>query len=163
MKLFKDIWSFLQTLTFVDLIFFFAIVILMVLVVTLIYFIKINKEEPKKNDEELEETSEMKIIKEISKGIEEEQSPTINFTDYEKDQENKAIISYDELLKKTNNYKLNYEKEEMLDDLSVKKVNLDNLVSVKEEKIPKIEVRVISYQEEEAFLKALKQLQKNLG
>ena len=167
MKLFKDIASFLRTLSFIDLVFFFAVVVLMVLVVTLIYFIKINKEEneeflanPKKD---LEKTTEMKIIEEITKNIDPTATPTVDFTDYEKDQENKAIISYDELLKKTNNYELNYEKEEYIDDLSVKKVDLDNLVSVKKEQGPKIEVRVISYQEEEAFLEALKRLQKNLG
>ncbi len=161
MKLLKDIITFVNTLSFADLVFFFAVVVLMVLIVTLIYFIEINKDEEK--DEALEETKEMQIVKEINKNITKETPTTIPFTDYEKDQENKAIISYEELLKKTNNYELNYEKEEYLDDLSVKKVDLDNLVSKKEEEKPKIEVRVISYAEEEAFLEALKRLQNNLG
>jgi hypoxanthine-guanine phosphoribosyltransferase len=88
---------------------------------------------------------------------------TIKFTDYEKDQEDKAIISYDELLNKGNNYELNYEKEEMHDDLSVKKVDLDNLVNKNNNTVSNIEVRLISFQKEEAFLEALKRLQKELG
>lgn len=162
MKLFSDIGKFLGTLTFADLVFFFAVLVLMILIVTLIYFIKINNDELEETDAS-NETPEMKIIKEITKDINTDNLPNIEFTEYEKDQENKAIISYEELLGKTNNYELNYEKEETFDDLSVKKVNLENLVSLKEEKTPKIDVRVISYHEEEAFLRTLKQLQKNLS
>lgn len=162
MKLFNDIGKFLSTLTFADLVFFFAVLVLMILIVTLIYFIKINNDELEETDTS-SETPEMKIIKEITKDINTDKLPNIEFTEYEKDQENKAIISYEELLGKTNNYELNYEKEETYDDLSVKKVDLENLVSLKEEKTPKIDVRVISYHEEEAFLRTLKQLQKNLS
>ena len=70
-------------------------------------FIKINKddEEEKKQDDE---TAEMKIVKEIRENMKND-DVVINFTDYEKDQEEKAIISYDELLNKSNKYGLNYE------------------------------------------------------
>lgn len=161
MKLFSDIWEFLKTLNFVDIVFFFAVLILMVLVVTLIYFIKINNEEEQK--EEQEETAEMKIVREIQENLGKEE-PTVNFTEYERDQEDKAIISYDELLNKSsNNYGLNYENEEVKDDLWVKKVNLDDLVKTSAEEAPRVDVRVISFAKEEAFLQALKQLQKELG
>ena len=53
------------------------------------------------------------------------------------------------------------EKEDMLDDVSVKKVDLDNIDLPRHEE-NKIGIRVISYAEEEAFLESLKQLQKNL-
>ena len=160
MKIFSDIWEFIKALTFVDIVFFFAVMILMILIVTLIYFIKINSEEEK---DKKEETAEMKIVKEIQKNIGKDE-PTINFTEYEKDQEDKAIISYDELLNKNNSkYGLNYEKEEVQDDFSVKKVNLDDLVNKNSEEVPKVDVRVISFAKEEAFLQALKQLQKELG
>lgn len=150
-----------MALRLVDIIFFFAVLILMILIVTLIYFIKINKdEEPNKND--LEETQEMKIAKELRDSMRNSE-PTIKFTDYEKDQEDKAIISYDELLNKGSNYDLNYEKEETHDDLIVKKVDLDNLVNKNSSITPNLEVRVISFQKEEAFLEALKRLQKELG
>ena len=150
-----------MALRLVDIIFFFAVLILMILIVTLIYFIKINKdEEPNKND--LEETQEMKIAKELRDSMRNSE-PTIKFTDYEKDQEDKAIISYDELLNKGSNYELNYEKEETHDDLTVKKIDLDNLVNKNSSITPNLEVRVISFQKEEAFLEALKRLQKELG
>lgn len=161
MKIFKDIWNLLMALRLVDIIFFFAVLILMILIVTLIYFIKINNESEEK-EKDLEETQEMKIAKELRDSMKNSE-PTIKFTDYEKDQEDKAIISYDELLNKGNNYELNYEKEEMHDDLSVKKVDLDNLVNKNNNTVSNIEVRLISFQKEEAFLEALKRLQKELG
>ncbi len=150
-----------MALRLVDIIFFFAVLILMILIVTLIYFIKINNESEEK-EKDLEETQEMKIAKELRDSMKNSE-PTIKFTDYEKDQEDKAIISYDELLNKGNNYELNYEKEEMHDDLSVKKVDLDNLVNKNNNTVSNIEVRLISFQKEEAFLEALKRLQKELG
>jgi len=88
----------------------------------------------------------------------EENSERVNCTEYEKDQEEKAIISYEELLQKKNKYAINYEKEEIIDDLIVKKVNLNDLVNKNEEETVNGEVRVISYQKEEAFLNALKEL-----
>ena len=162
MKIFSDIYNFLLALRFVDIVFFFSILILMILIVILIYFIKINKldEEVSNN---LEETQEMKIARELKENMKSNDSK-IEFTEYEKDQENKAIISYDELINKENtNYELNYETEEVHDDLSLKKVNLDNLVNKSASSIANIEVRVISFQKEEAFLEALKRLQKELG
>ena len=160
MKLFSDIGEFLRTLNFVDIVFFFAVLILMVLIVTLIYFIRINNDEEPKD--KLEETTEMKIAREIQENLGKEEN-NVKFTEYERDQEDKAIISYDELLNKGNNYSLNYEAEEMKDDVSIKKVNLDDLVNKSGEASPKVDVRVISFAKEEAFLQALKQLQKELG
>ena len=162
MKIFNDIYNFIMALRFVDIVFYFSILILMILIVILIYFIRINKmEEDEKN--KLGETQEMKIAKELRDNMK-SSDKMIQFTDYEKDQEDKAIISYDELLnKENNNYELNYETEEMHDDLSVKKVDLGNLVNKSNNVVSNLEVRVISFQKEEAFLEALKRLQKELG
>ncbi len=162
MKIFNDIYNFIMALRFVDIVFYFSILILMILIVILIYFIRINKmEEDEKN--KLGETQEMKIAKELRDNMK-SNDKMIQFTDYEKDQEDKAIISYDELLnKENNNYELNYETEEMHDDLSVKKVDLGNLVNKSNNAVSNLEVRVISFQKEEAFLEALKRLQKELG
>ena len=151
MKIFNDIYNFIMALRFVDIVFYFSILILMILIVILIYFIRINKmEEDEKN--KLGETQEMKIAKELRDNMK-SNDKMIQFTDYEKDQEDKAIISYDELLnKENNNYELNYETEEMHDDLSVKKVDLGNLVNKSNNAVSNLEVRVISFQKEEAFL-----------
>lgn len=160
MKLFSDIWQLIIALRFVDIVFFFAVLVLMLLIVTLIYFIKINNTE--KEEVKLEETVEMKIVRELKENNM-NSSGTISFTDYEKDQEDKAIISYDELLNKSNKYELNYENEVMDNDLSIKKVNLESMTNVVSDEAPKFEGRVISFAKEEAFLQALKQLQKELG
>lgn len=162
MKIFADIWNFLGALRFVDIVFFFAVLILMILVVTLIYFIKVNNELENVEKVSDNETMEMKIAKELKESAKENEA-VINFTNYEKDQEDKAIISYDELVDKSNNYGINYEAEEVKDDLVVKKIDLENLVNKSEYMESNIEVRVISFAKEEAFLQALKQLQKELG
>ena len=161
MSVIQDIGDFLKSLSFIDIVFFFSIVILMILVVTLIYFIRINEDEDDKKNED--ETAEMKIVKELRENMKSDDEVVINFTDYEKEQEDKAIISYDELVNKNNNYGLNYEKEDIYDDLSVKKVNLDNLTNKNNETKVNSEIRVISFAKEEAFLEALKRLQKELG
>lgn len=161
MSVIQDIGDFLKSLSFIDIVFFFSIVILMILVVTLIYFIRINEDEDDKKNED--ETAEMKIVKELRENMKSDDEVVIKFTDFEKDQEDKAIISYDELLNKNNNYGLNYEKEDIYDDLLVKKVNLDNLMNNNSESKVNSEIRVISFAKEEAFLEALKRLQKELG
>lgn len=162
MKIFSDIWNFVNALRFVDIVFFLAVLILMILIITLIYFIRINEEDKIEQNKKLEETQEMKIAKELKENMKSSDT-NINFTKYEKEQEDRAIISYDELLNKGSNYELNYEKEEVYDDFSVKKVDLDNLVSKNTINTSTMEVRVISFAKEEAFLQALKQLQKELG
>lgn len=192
MNFFKDIYRFIGYLTLVDVVFFTAIIVLLILIVTLIYFIRINKEVLKKDspssktgnsnnkpqndkssdimnlsnlelDKPDDEEGELLDLEALTKKLEQEkESNRINFTEYEKDQEEKAIISYDELVKKHNNYAINYEKEEVLDDLVIKKVNLNDLLS--KDKSDEIhEVRVISYDKEEAFLSALKELNRLLN
>lgn len=181
MNLFKDILGFISTLTLIDFVFFFSVVILIILIVSLIYFIKINDEVFNDSEEKKEllsnidlevptpliydenEEDELIDLATLTKQLEEKQSLNIDLTDYEKEQEERAIISYDELLKKTSNREINYEAEEIIDDITVKKVDLANLVSSIEENEPKINVQVISYEKEEAFLQALKQLQQNLN
>lgn len=187
MNIFDDIYKFFQCWSFVDVVFFVAIITLLILLVTLVYFIKINKEvldeddilppsndskndekndiiekiETNKNEEVMEyndEEGELLDLESLTKKLQMEESERVSCTEYEKDQEEKAIISYDELVQKHNMYAINYEKEEIMDDLIVKKVNLNDLVNKNEVEKVKEEVRAISYQKEEAFLNALKEL-----
>lgn len=181
MTIFKDIFAFLNTLTFIDLVFFFSVVTLIILVVSLIYFIKINDEvfeEPKKEEKkdildkiEIEtpkifdenEEGELLDLQALTKQLEENNGMNVDLTAYEKEQEERAIISYEELINKTSNSKINYEDEEVIDDIVIKKVDLANLISEVEENKDAVSVQVISYDHEEAFLQALKQLQQNLN
>ena len=115
------------------------------------------------NSEYNDEEEALLDLDSLTKKLQEkENAEQITINNYEKDQEEKAIISYDELLQKQNKYAVNYEKEEVLDDLVVKKVDLNDLINKNvTDKIKK--VRVISYEKEEAFLNALKELNKLLN
>lgn len=180
--------SFLNTfmaLSWVDFVFFIAVLALIILIVTLIYFIKINNtEEEIKNDiikisdivnetpisiaplaEDEKEEEELLDLKAITEALEQRENKIIDMTEYEEEQEQRAIISYDELLERTSNHTINYEEEQDLGDLTIKKVDLDNLVAPENNEQPKMKVavQVISYQKEEAFLEALKKLQEQLN
>ena len=145
-NIFTDTISFIKSLSFVDIVFMMSIIGLIVLIVTLIYIIKVNddeetdnnkieeqptnileeitKEEPKKEEIIEEELDLSKITQELDQS-----SPkTIALNDYEREQEEKAIISYDELLKtKDLKEEINYIKEQNLGDLTVKSVDLDSV------------------------------------
>lgn len=188
MQIINDILSFIKTLSLVDIVFFFAVVALMLLIVTLIHFIlenKYNEETEEKNINtsennnvsisinnveakkiEQNKNSDQEILKEandlleIAAALEQAEPNNINLNRYEEEQEEKAIISYDELLERTNEWAINYSEEESIaEDLTVKKVDLNNLVNKEISLKPEIKVSVISYEKEEAFLAALKELQ----
>ncbi len=157
MQILYDMKDFLETLTFVDFVFFFAVIVLLILIITLIYFIKINEEVLN----ESKSKSELELINEAI--LKDNESLTNNFVSFEKEQEEKAIISYDELIKKNNNCTISYSEEKEIDGLLVKKIETssdynENIV------VPDTSsVRVISYQKEEEFLKALKNLKSMLS
>ena len=172
MQIINDTLSFLKTLSFVDVVFFFAVLALMLLVIVLIYFLRENHIEDNNItfkqdfDQKIDSkpNKEIESLKEITEALENAEPNAINLNKYEEEQEEKAIISYEELLKKKNDFAINYTEEENLDDdLTVKKVDLDNLVNRDVIVKPEIKVSVISYEKEEAFLEALKQLQQKLN
>ena len=158
--MFKDIMLFFKSLSFIDYVFFFTVVFLIVLIVSLIYFIRVN-EDVIVLDESIDDPDNLKAI---AGAIKSEEKKPIKFTSYEQEQEEKAIISYDELLSNTGQYELNYASEETKGDVSVKQFDLNNLINpnLKVEN-PKNEIHVISLKKEEEFLEALKQLQKFLN
>lgn len=171
MQILNDTIDFLKTLSFVDIIFYFSVLALMLLIITLIHFILENKdEEPSviiENDsiskKEEPANDEMDNLLKIAEALSTAE-PNSNLNHYEEEQEEKAIISYDELLERTNEYAINYaEEENVADDLTIKKVDLNNLVNKEVSIKPNIKVEVISYEKEEAFLKALKELQQLLN
>jgi len=200
MHLFQDIWGVLTSFTLVDYILYFSILTLIVLVISLIYVIKTEKIEnekeelndlqPKRESVSLVEEKEEFDLKNIVGQINENPEPIIDMTAYETEQEQKAIISYDELLSASNQSNINYDKEELVDDvipvkrIQVGSLELPKMKEVKEEglafanlkltqKEPKFEVdsnvserkeiKLFSYEKEEAFLKALKELNELLN
>src|SRR5574344_623354 len=189
----EDLISFFQSITLFDFFFFAAIIALIILIVVLIYIIKINNdgeemyEEVDNNQEEDNLNNNVSLIndndeldlKQISTAIAEETPKPINLNAYEKEQEQKAIISYDELVAKEKDAEeINYKTEEDIAGLKVKAVDMDNLTKpielpkMKEatkiinEDIPLEQSKnsvLISYAKEEAFLEALKKLQSLLN
>ncbi|MBO5475913.1 MAG: hypothetical protein J5982_05395 [Bacilli bacterium] len=112
----------------------------------------------------LKSKKDMIDLEAITKNIETNYKPAIiELTSYEQEQENNAIISYDELLKARGKDGVNYDNEfHNSSDIDIKKVNLSNKMG---DAMPqtKIEVSLMSYEKEEAFLKALRQLQNDLA
>lgn len=112
----------------------------------------------------LKSRKDMIDLEAITKNIETNYKPAIiELTSYEQEQENNAIISYDELLEARNKDAVNYDSEyQNSSDINIKKVNLSDKLG---DEMPqtKIEVTLMSYEKEEAFLKALRQLQNDLA
>lgn len=155
--MFKDILLFLKSISFIDYVFFFTVIFLLVLVVCLIYFIKINEDII-----DSDEKSDPDNLQQIASSLK-EAKPISTFTSYEKEQEDKAIISYDELLSNTGEFELNYLDEEKKGDLTVKKVDLNNLINIKKEEPIKMDVHLFTLKREEEFLSQLKELQRLLN
>ncbi len=170
MQIFSDIINFIKTLSFVDIVFFFAVLALMLLIITLIYFLRENNDsdiEVNKSSDKKELTSDeaaLLSLKELTEALENAEPKEVNLNRYEEEQEEKAIISYEELLNRKNDFAINYSEEENIDEeLTIKKVDLDNLINKEVTEPQHISVTVISYDKEEAFLQALKTLQQTLN
>jgi len=146
-----NLFGFLYTLSMGDYIF---LSLTFILILLFIYMIHLMKKEEVKSDDSLHS---------IVKSIEKEYKPSnINLTEYESEQEKNAIISYDELIKNKENMNISYDDEYVSnnDEISIKKISL---VETNFKEVPeKIDVKLMSYEKEEEFLVALKQLQQNL-
>lgn len=195
MNILEDIWAIISSLSIVDYILYFGIITLICLVISLIYILKTEKLEQEDKDmfEEgpLETSKDEEIdLQNIVNIIDENPKPLVDMTAYEEEQEQKAIISYDELIKAAQAGSLSYDNEELVDDvIPVKKIQVSpmELPKLKEnesvisslelpQKEPKLEVdtvvsptpttaqvKLFSYEKEEAFLKALQQLSELLN
>lgn len=190
MNILEDIWAIISSLSIVDYILYFGIITLICLIVSLIYILKTEKLEQEEKDmfeESPKETNKEEEIdlQNIVNIIDENPKPLVDMTAYEEEQEQKAIISYDELIQAAQTGSLSYDNEELVDDvIPVKKIQVSPMelpkLSEKEsvisslelpQKEPKLEVdtevpptpttaqvKLFSYEKEEAFLKALQQL-----
>lgn len=158
--------DFVDIISITDIIFLLLVLILIILIITMFYIFKLGQEyiyvEKDKGAEA--GNAEINELADIAKNIEENGSKiNINLSDYEKEQEDNAIISYDELIKNADKFQIKYDDEEDFDDgLKVRKIELEPFNFKDETKGETPKVKVISYEKEEAFLEALKILQKNL-
>lgn len=154
-----NIFGFLYTLSMGDYVFFISAFILMLCFVYIIYLIK--------RDDSVEtyyKNEESSYLNEVKEKLEKEYKPENSMlTDYEEEQEKNAIISYEELLKNKDKIGISYDEKYNNEnkDIVVKKISLDK-TDTNLEKPSELKVKLMSYDKEEAFLTALKQLQHNL-
>lgn len=152
-EIISNLFGFLYTLSMGDYIFFALTFILILLFIYVMFLMK--KEDFVSDNESLES---------IVNNIEENYKPgNITLTEYESEQEKNAIISYEELIKSKDKLNISYDEEYISDteEISIKKINLNN-TETRVNNDSKLNVRLMSYDKEEAFLIALKQLQQNL-
>ena len=189
----KDVIDIFGGFGIVDYILYIAVVTLIILIVSLIYVMKNENNENELEDKEVEKVSREIVkkndfddeldLKNLVETIDEKPKSPVNLTAYEEEQEKKAIISYDELINNADKKEIFYDDELLIDDIiPVKKIQTADLELPKfkntsiisnldlKQKEPKIEVdsgntssKLFSYEKEEAFLKALKELNELLN
>lgn len=103
----------------------------------------------------------------ITKNISENYKPVnVRLTSYEQEQEDNAIISYEELVNRMNKSKINYDNNYIHDeeDISVRKIEVDKEVDEHKEFVSNKTSRLdmMNYEKEEEFLSILKKLQESL-
>lgn len=147
----------------IDDLLFIAVIIWIILISIII--LKNLKNKEKNMENVLKKARKDRIdLEAITRNIETNYKPAnIELTSYEQEQENNAIISYQELLSSRDTKFVNYDDEfENTGEISIKKVDLKESTG-SEMPQTKIEVTLMSYEKEEAFLKALRQLQNDLA
>lgn len=140
-----------------DIIFILIIIVLLILAVIVLLLIK--REENKIMSIEEKSKKTMLDLDRITANIERDYKPlNIELTSYEQEQEDNAVISYEELKNKSNN--VTYEEKQ--EEVGIKKIDFNKTIDL--EHTQKIDVPLLSnYEKEEAFLRALRQLQKDLA
>ena len=163
-EMYENLVGFIYSLSMGDYFFFIGTFLLIVLFVYILYLIKCSD-----GEEALNAVSDKKDdfdIEAVTKAIEKDYKPeTIRLTSYEEEQENNAVISYEELLKNKDKISVSYDDEYEFEEptLSVKKFDLTNTSETPVIDESKSKVQLMSYEKEEEFLKALKDLQSNLS
>jgi len=164
----ENLMEFIYSLSMGDYFFFIGTFILMTLLIYIIYLLKCGDEEETTLEEDIladNSSNNTFDLEAITKNIEKNYKPeAIKLTKYEEEQENNAIISYDELVKSKDKFNISYddEYEYEIPEIKVKKFDLSNTSEI-EVPISKLEVKLMSYEKEEEFLSALKELQNNLS
>lgn len=147
----------------IDDLLFIAIVVWLLLISVIVLRALKNKEEIMSS--EAKSRRDMIDLEKITKNIEKDYKPAnINLTSYEQEQEDNAIISYQELLNSKDKNHVNYDGSfNNKTDIDIKKVDLSNNEKNGYDEHNQINITLMSYEKEEAFLKALKQLKIDLA
>lgn len=156
-----------------DLFVFIIIIFLLVVSMMMVYLVySQNKQLTEelmsrdKKNREAQENQELNL-RELTKELESApKEKNIELTNYEAEQEEKAIISYEELVNANQGQNINYSDFDEIDDIVVKKVDLANTGPINLNEIKDITEEAkepISYAHEEEVLDNLKQLQSLLN
>ena len=147
----------------IDDLLFIAIVVWLLLISVIVLRALKNKEEIMSS--EAKSRRDMIDLEKITKNIERDYKPAnINLTSYEQEQEDNAIISYQELLNSKDKNHVNYDGSfNNKTDIDIKKVDLSNNEKNGYDEHNQINITLMSYEKEEDFLKALKQLKIDLA
>lgn len=164
-EIYENLVGFIYSLSMGDYFFFIGTFLLIVLFVYILYLIKCSDGE-EVNVKSNTTNKDSFDIEAVTKAIEKDYKPeAIRLTSYEEEQENNAVISYEELLKNKDKVSVSYDDEYEFEEptLSVRKFDLTNTSETPVIDESKLRVQLISYEKEEEFLKALKDLQSNLS
>lgn len=155
----NSLMDILDVLTATDYV-FFAVILFLIILLTILLFMFKNSDKNLEWENRNSDSDLLQIAREIEAN---DEQLNIDLTNYEKEEEEQAIISYNELIKKNKNKKIEYSDITSNPDISIKKVDVIT-TDVSFENTNDIDkMLVISYEKEEALLAALKQLQKNLS
>lgn len=167
-KIVLAIGDFFRLITLNDIIFWSVLVLIILTLIYIFYLLKVENEvsevkeiKKEKKQKEIKHTTSEDILRIVDKLQKEYKPEAIDLTSYEEEQENTAIISYDELLNKVNS-NINYDDKykNKYDDLDIKRVVSNHSDTNEYVSLPK--AVMLRYENEEDFLKTLKKLQKNL-
>ena len=166
-KLDNFVYTFLTPTTIILILVLFLIILAAIIIILIWTNIK---EDKSKKDKILEVNNEVKkdkfdletVTKLLEENMDKDRVSAVN--EYENEQERKAIISYDELLKNASSLTINYEDEPAVDGVKVRKVEIEKSDKpLQNDKTPKLDNRSFySYEREEEFLRVLKQFRANL-
>ncbi len=160
-----NLGGFLHLLTWKDIVIMTLVFLILILLLVIYYLVKVK--EVNKDIKIFENTDNELDLEQISKKLEAEEPRQIKLTDYEEEQEGKAIISYQELLERSKTISFDEIDDEYQNfEVKIKKINLDEIgkENQKEQKPKEItKVPMISDDKETDFLLALKKLQSKLS
>lgn len=159
-----NLGGFLHLLTWKDFVIMALVFLILVLLLVIYYLIKVK--DLKESEVKIFDKNERELdLEQISKKLETEEPRQIKLTDYEEEQEDKAIISYQELLERSKTISFDEIDDEYQNfEVKIKKINLDETNNEKkEEKKEPSKVPMISDDKETDFLLALKKLQNKLS
>lgn len=130
----KNLLEYFNSLNAYDMIFMGANIVLMLLIATFIYVLKI-KDNSAVKEEVLTDTKDSDIsLEALTTKLQNNPLVREDLTPFESEEETKAIISYDELIKTQSIPVLKYKNEEEINGLLVKAIDVNNLIETMDPK-----------------------------